>query len=288
MDLEVRIARLGAQGDGVAEGPEGPLFVSFTLPGELVSVAVEPGSDRASLVELLEPSPDRIAPICPRFGVCGGCALQHLEAQVYLAWKRELVVAALRARGLDADVETVRPVPPGSHRRATLALGREKSGVALGYRRARSYKLIDNEVCPVLSPRIVERLLKLKPVLAPLLGGRREARVGATETDSGLDIVVEGVRPSAASLGAFAGKAASIGVARLTVDGESIGQVAAPEIDLSGAKVKLPAGAFLQASREAESTLVGRGGRRQARRRPLRPPRHLHLRSGARRRGQCL
>jgi 23S rRNA (uracil1939-C5)-methyltransferase len=46
-------------------------------------------------------------------------------------------------------------------------------------------------------------------------------------------------------------------VARLTVDGESIGQVAVPEIDLSGAKVKLPAGAFLQASREAESTLVG-------------------------------
>ena len=217
----------------------------------------------------------------------------------------------------------MRPVPPGSRRRATLALG-EKSGVALGYRRARSYELIDIEVCPVLSPRIVERLLKLKPVLAPLLGGRREARVGATETDSGLDIVVEGVRPSAASLGAFAGKAASIGVARLTVDGESIGQVAAPEIDLSGAKVKLPAGAFLQASstlvglvrdgaggakrvadlfgakvklpagaflqasREAESTLVGRGGRRQARRRPLRRPRHLHLRSGARRRGRCL
>ena len=102
MQLEVRIERLGAQGDGVADGPDGPLFVPFTLPGEQVSVAVEPGSDRAGLIEVLEPSPDRVAPICPHFGICGGCALQHLESDAYLAWKRELVVAALRSRGLEA------------------------------------------------------------------------------------------------------------------------------------------------------------------------------------------
>ena len=76
--------------------------------------------------------------------------------------------------------------------------------------------------------------------------------MSVTETESGLDIVLEGVRPSPAALGAFAGKAASLGVARLTVDGESIGPVAAPEIDLSGAEVRLPPGAFLQASREAK------------------------------------
>ncbi len=179
MELEVRIARLGAQDDGVAEGPEGPLFVPFALPGELVSVAVEPGSDRASLIEVLEPSPDRIAPVCPHFEVCGGCALQQFEQGAYLAWKRELVVAALRARGLDADVEQVRPVLLGSRRRAALALCRGKDGVAFGYRRARSNELIDIEVCPVLSPRIVERLPKLKRALA-LVG--RQAR-GADRRD---------------------------------------------------------------------------------------------------------
>ncbi len=256
MQLEVRIERLGAQGDGVADGAHGPLFVPFALPGERVSIAVEPGSDRAGLIEVLEPSPDRVAPICPHFGVCGGCALQHLEQRAYLAWKRELVLAALRSRGLDADVEEVRPVPLGSRRRAALALGRGKLGTAFGYRRARSHELIDIDVCPVLSPRIVERLPKLKQALVPLLGGKREARLSLTETESGLDIVLEGVSPSLATLGAFAGKAASLGVARLTVDGESIGPVAAPQIDLAGVKVRLPAGAFLQASREAEATLV--------------------------------
>ena len=64
----------------MADGPDGPLFVPFALPGELVRVIAEPGSDRAGLIEVLEPNPERVAPICPHFGVCGGCALQHLEA----------------------------------------------------------------------------------------------------------------------------------------------------------------------------------------------------------------
>jgi 23S rRNA (uracil1939-C5)-methyltransferase len=257
MQLEVRIERLGVKGDGVAESPQGPVFVPFALPRELVRIAVEPGNERAELIELLEPSPDRIAPICPHFGSCGGCALQHLEDQAYLDWKRDSVVAAMRSRGLDPEIEKVRPVPVGSRRRAALALGRGRAGLALGYRRARSHELIDIDVCPVLTPRIVAGLPKLKQALAPLLGGKREARVSVTETESGLDIVVEGIRPTPASLGAFAGKAASLGVARLNADGESIGPAPSPEIVLSGARVRLPAGAFLQASREAEAVLVG-------------------------------
>jgi len=257
MELEVEIERLGAQGDGVAEGPEGPIFVPFTLPGERVRVVAETGSDHAGLLEVLETSPDRIAPICPHFGVCGGCALQHMEAGAYLRWKRDQVVAALRSRGLDAEVEAVRPVPLASRRRASLALGRAARGLALGYRRARSHELIDVAVCPVLSPSIAASLPKLKAALAPLLGSKREARISVTETESGLDIVVEGARPKPAALGAFAGQAGAAGVARLTVDGESIVFGGAPTVVFGDAAVKLPPGAFVQASRDAEAVLVG-------------------------------
>ena len=111
MELEVRIERLGAQGDGMARGPDGPLLVPFTLPGELVSVAAEPGENHAKSLAILEPSGERVAPVCPHFGTCGGCALQHMEAGAYLAWKREQVVGALGSRGLEAPVEVVRPVP---------------------------------------------------------------------------------------------------------------------------------------------------------------------------------
>jgi len=102
----------------------------------------------------------------------------------------------------------------------------------------------------------VARLPKFKQAFALLLGGKREAKVGITETDSGLDIVVKGVRPVPAATAAFVGQARALGVARLTVDGESIAMEGDPEVDLSGAKVRLPPGAFLQASRESESALV--------------------------------
>jgi len=256
MELEIEIERLGAKGDGVAAGPEGPIFVPFTLPGERVRIAVEPGNDRARLIELLEASPDRIAPICPHFGVCGGCALQHLESHAYLHWKRAQVVAALKSRGLEAEVEPVRSVPLGSRRRAALVLGRGKAGLALGYRRARSHDLIDVAVCPVLSLRIVERLPKLKEALAPLLGRMREAKVSVTDTENGLDIVVEGIKPAPATLGAFAGKAASLGVARLTADGESMAPGGPPEVDLSGARVRLPPGAFLLYTLDADALRI--------------------------------
>jgi 23S rRNA (uracil1939-C5)-methyltransferase len=252
--VEVEIVRLGSGGDGVAEGPGGPIYVPFTLPGERVVIAIEPGEDRGALLDVLAPSPDRVAPVCPYFGDCGGCALQHMEERAYLAWKRDQVAAAFKARGVVAEIEPVRPVALGNRRRAVLTLG--KDGAVLGYRRARSHDLIDVAACPVLAPAISNRLAKLKQALGPLLGGKREARVTVTETADGLDVLVEGARPSPAAIGALAGRAGGLGVARLTAGRESIALGEAPAVELSGVAVKPPPGAFLQASREAEGELV--------------------------------
>src|SRR4051794_32439548 len=79
--VELLIETLGGEGDGLAQGPA---FVPFTLPGERVT-AVGAG-ERRDLVEVLSPSAERIAPVCPHFGTCGGCALQHWAAEPYLAW----------------------------------------------------------------------------------------------------------------------------------------------------------------------------------------------------------
>jgi len=256
MPFEVEIGRLGAQGDGVAEGPDGPLFVPFALPGERVCIETSADGKHAALSQVIRQSPDRRDPICPHFGICGGCALQHLEEGAYLAWKRDLVVQALRSRGLDAEVEPVRPVSLGSRRRATFALGRVDGTVALGYRRARSHDLIDIDACPILSPGIVTRLPKLKASLGRLLGAKREARVSITETETGLDIVVDGVRPKEAALAKLASEAARLGVARLTVDGESLMPGTPPTIRFGPAQVKLPPGAFLQASPDAEAVMT--------------------------------
>src|ERR1051325_6770683 len=100
------IDRLAHRGDGVAETPAGPLFVPYTLPGETVEVEPVPGHpDRRHLIRVETASAERIAPICPHFGVCGGCAVQHWAIDKYRQWKRGLLVAALQQSGLDAPVD---------------------------------------------------------------------------------------------------------------------------------------------------------------------------------------
>jgi 23S rRNA (uracil1939-C5)-methyltransferase len=251
---EVTIERLGAGGDGVAKN--GTLFVPFTLPGERARIELEPDGKHARLVELIEPSPERIEPICPHFGICGGCALQHLEQGAYLRWKREQVAAALRARGLEAEVEPVRVVPIGSRRRASFALARNKDGLALGFKRVRSHELVNIETCPVLSSKIVASLPGLKTALAPLLHPKRELRVTLTETRQGLDLVVEGAKTSHSALTQFGAQAAKLNIARCTMNGELVVQLATPSVEFSGTTVNLPPGAFLQASAASETVLV--------------------------------
>jgi 23S rRNA (uracil1939-C5)-methyltransferase len=255
MELEVEIGRLGAQGDGVADGPQGPLFVPFALPGERVRVAFDPGHQQGRLLAVLEESPARVAAVCPHFGTCGGCALQHLEHGAYLDWKRDQVCAALQSRGLDADVEPVRSVPLASRRRASFALSRTPSGAVLGYHKRASHDVIAVEVCPVLVPEIVARLPGLKSALASLAPAKGQARVSVTAIQAGLDVAVEGAVPRlrAERLAALAAEAMACGVARLTLNGEMVMQQGRPALS---AQIALPPGAFLQASREAEQTLI--------------------------------
>ncbi len=254
MELEVRIDRLGAQGDGVAQGPDGPLYVHLTLPGELVRVRAD--AARAELLAVIAASPDRTAPVCPHFGVCGGCALQHMEATAYLAWKRDQVVAAFKARGIEAEVEPVRPVPLASRRRASFALRRGTQGVTFGFHAARSNDVVDLDACPLLTARIASALPRLKPMLAPLLNGRREMQIMVTEADNGLDVVIEGGRVSPHQVSALAASAQTLGIVRFTIDGDTVVRLAEPVVALSGARVGLPPGAFLQASCAAEDVLV--------------------------------
>jgi len=78
------IARLAHRGDGMSDGPAGAIYVPGALPGETVEVEGVAGHpDRRRLLRVEQPSAERIAPICPHFGVCGGCAVQHWDAVRY-------------------------------------------------------------------------------------------------------------------------------------------------------------------------------------------------------------
>src|SRR3569832_1609514 len=115
------ITHLAHRGDGVAETPSGPAFVPYTLPGETVDVEPVPGQpDRRQLLRVETASPDRIAPVCEYFGVCGGCAIQHWSPARYREWKRDLVVTALAQASLDAPVDDLIDAHGDGRRRATF------------------------------------------------------------------------------------------------------------------------------------------------------------------------
>jgi 23S rRNA (uracil1939-C5)-methyltransferase len=254
MRREFTISRLGAQGDGIAETLEGPVYVPFTLQGERVAAEVEQG--RGTPVEILAPSPQRAAPICRHFGVCGGCALQHLERGAYLAWKRERVLDALRMEGIEAPVEPVRAFAPHTRRRAAFAAIKTAGGLSFGYCRAQSHEVIDLRECPLLLPAFEAALPAIRALVDALLPPG-EARVTVTACDNGLDVDIDAAKGKLRPFTSVHGRAAeAAGVIRLTAAGDPLLTMAAPQLSLSGGIVQPPPRAFLQASAAAEAVMA--------------------------------
>jgi 23S rRNA (uracil1939-C5)-methyltransferase len=254
-ELELRIDRVGAQGDGVADGESGPVFVPLTLAGELVRADVK--GDRGRLLSVIEASPNRVAPVCRHFGVCGGCALQHMAAPIYAAWKQSQVVAAFRSRGIDADVSDV-VACAGKRRRAVFAAKRTSGGVVFGFHETGSHELVDLAICPVVDERIVAALPALRDLVSPLVSRRGELRVTATWTDAGLDISLEESGQSlTAEIRAHIAKVAIQNrFARVSISGDMGYKALAPFMTMGAAQVVLPPGVFLQAVAEAEAAMA--------------------------------
>ena len=253
------IESLGVQGDGWA--PEARAHVAFTLPGE--TVVADVSGDRAELVHVLEPNPLRVAPPCPHFGVCGGCALQHMEPSAYVAWKVEALRSTLAREGIEPPFDEAFVSAPGSRRR--LALHARKGGEAgarLGYKMRRSWSLVEVEVCPIADPRLVAAFPALRRLAAPLLEHTSSApTLHVTLTETGIDVDVTGVEAKSSGLSAdarmrVAAVAREAGLARVTLAGEAMSLERRPVVRFGPAAIDLPAGGFLQAGAAAEEAMA--------------------------------
>lgn len=253
------ITDIGHRGDGVAPSPDGPIFVPYTLPGETVDAdAVQGHPDRRHLLRVVEPSPDRVVPFCPHFGVCGGCAIQHWAEPHYRDWKRNLVVDALRHALIDAAVDDLIDAHGEGRRRAVLhARQGTKEIVEVGFSALRAHTLVPIDRCPVLAPGMagaVEAAWAIADALGPL---KKPLDIHATATLNGLDIDVRGSGPlDRAHALALTRIAASGRIARITRHGEMVALIAPPLVQIGKAQVSLPPGPFLQATALGENTLA--------------------------------
>jgi 23S rRNA (uracil1939-C5)-methyltransferase len=253
------IRHLAHRGDGVADTAAGPVFVPYTLPGETAEVEPVPGHpDRRSLLRVETPSAERIAPICPHFGICGGCAVQHWQPDRYLEWKRDLVVAALQQAGLNAAVDPLVDAHGEGRRRATLhARHGSKDQLKVGFATLRGRQLVAIDRCPIMAPGLNGAIAAARAIAEALAAGRKPLDIQITATDDGLDVDVRGSGPlNAARTTHLARIAGAQRLARLTRHGELVAQRATPTIRIGRARVALPPGGFLQATVAGEEELA--------------------------------
>jgi 23S rRNA (uracil1939-C5)-methyltransferase len=259
MTEQLVIDRLGHLGDGIADTAVGPVYVRYTLPGETVTAEAGPGqTERRNLLEILKPSPERIAPLCPHFSVCGGCAMQHWETQHYRAWKRGLVVDALYHAGIETEVGPLIDAPGAGRRRATFhARTGSHDVLSVGFAAAAAHHIVPIDRCPVLAPSLAGALPAAWAIAQALSPLKKPLDIQATATDNGIDVDVRGSGPLNSRIATILAQVAEQHrLARITRHGELVIRRAAPTITVGRATVELPPGSFLQATVEGEETLA--------------------------------
>jgi 23S rRNA (uracil1939-C5)-methyltransferase len=253
------IDHVGHRGDGVAMSGGQSIYVPYTLGGETIEAETIAGHpDRRRLIKVEIASPERIAPFCIHFGVCGGCAIQHWESERYRAWKRDIVVTTLSQAGIDCEVAPLIDAHGLGRRRITLHARMGTHDVLkVGFAAANSHDIIPIDRCPILDPHLDGAIEAAWAVAEPLISIGKPLDIQITATESGLDVDVRGSGPVSTKLIANLSEVAQQHrLARLTRHGELVLLRTPPVVSIGAAQVALPPGSFLQATVAGEETLA--------------------------------
>lgn len=173
---EAIIESLDREGRGVAHVEGKAIFIEGALPGERVeysSYRKKPNYEQAQTVRVLRESAARVPAKCVYFGVCGGCAIQHVEARTQVAAKQRVLEDALWHIG---KVRAERMLPPVHgmpwdyrHRaRLSVRMVHKKGGVLVGFHEKRSSYVADMRYCEVLPDSIARLIEPLRELVGSL------------------------------------------------------------------------------------------------------------------------
>lgn len=194
--ITVDVTDLDPFGQGVARHDGKALFIAGLLPQERAEVTLTEEKRqyaRARVKRRLTDSPERVAPRCVHFGVCGGCQQQHAS----VALQQRSKSTAL-ARMMKREVNDIIAAEPwGYRRRARLSVNYspKKQQLEMGFRQAGSSDIVDIRQCPVLVPQLEALLPELRNLLTDLQGGRSLGHVELVHADNGPLMVLRHTSP---------------------------------------------------------------------------------------------
>jgi len=188
------IESLEHDGRGVAHVDGKVTFIEGALPGEEVMfkyLAQHKTFDEGYAAEITRPSPDRVEPRCPHFGVCGGCSLQHMDPQAQIEAKQQIMLDNFRHIGGVEPEMILEPLTAGQwgyRRKARLGCRYvfKKESMLVGFREKRSGLLAELTRCEVLHPAIGERIMELRELVGTLQAFKRMPQI---EVAIGDDVV---------------------------------------------------------------------------------------------------
>lgn len=156
---EVKIAKIISNGCGIGWADGKTFFVPYTCPGETVRIKSAVKEKSFFYVEdfdILEASPERRKPLCPHYGICGGCSLQHISYPAQLRIKKEIFAELLKQNGITLEIEPeiITPGELGMRTRAKFFALKGKPA----YRRKRSNELVVIDECPLLDPVFFDKI----------------------------------------------------------------------------------------------------------------------------------
>jgi 23S rRNA (uracil1939-C5)-methyltransferase len=170
------IESLDHEARGITRQEGKAIFVDGALPGETVEYASfrrKPNYELAHLVNVLKPSNARVEPRCPHFGICGGCAMQHMDPSAQVAAKQRVLEDGLWHIGRVRPERILPPIfgePWGYRHRARLAVRKveRKGGMLIGFHEKRSSYIADMETCAILPPHVSAMLMPLRDLIGAL------------------------------------------------------------------------------------------------------------------------
>jgi len=196
------VSALNHDGEGVVHAGK-TAFVAGALPGEVVRFQRRRHHrrhDEAELLEVLQAAPERVTPRCAQFGVCGGCALQHLDGAAQIAMKEQQLRESLARLGRVEPATWLAPLagPEWQYRRRARLGARfvaKKGRSLVGFRERLSTFITDIDTCHVLAPPAGELLRPLGELITALSIRERLPQIELAIADAVVALVLRVLEP---------------------------------------------------------------------------------------------